>query len=70
MVALAPEFADAKDPNIAEVRLLDLVTHAGGFPREVPHEPGSGSDPFAPITPGASPPGSRTPRSCSSPERR
>ena len=53
LIALAPEFADAKDPNIAKVRLLDLVTHAGGFPREVPHEPGSGSDPFATITPGA-----------------
>jgi D-alanyl-D-alanine-carboxypeptidase/D-alanyl-D-alanine-endopeptidase len=53
LAALAPEFADAKDPNIAKVRLLDLVTHAGGFPREVPHEPGSDGDPFAPITPGA-----------------
>lgn len=50
LVALAPEFADAKDPNVNKIRLLDLVTHAGGFPREVPHEPGSDSDPFAPIT--------------------
>jgi D-alanyl-D-alanine-carboxypeptidase/D-alanyl-D-alanine-endopeptidase len=53
LVDLAPEFTDAKDPNFNNVRLLDLVTHAGGFPREVPHEPGSGSDPFAPITPDA-----------------
>jgi D-alanyl-D-alanine-carboxypeptidase/D-alanyl-D-alanine-endopeptidase len=53
LVDLVPEFADAKDPNFNNVRLLDLVTHAGGFPREVPHEPGSGSDPFAPITPDA-----------------
>ena len=53
LVDLAPEFANAKDPNVNNVRLLDLVTHAGGFPREVPHEPGPGSDPFAPITPDA-----------------
>jgi D-alanyl-D-alanine-carboxypeptidase/D-alanyl-D-alanine-endopeptidase len=32
------------------VRLIDLVTHAGGFPREVPHDPGPASDPFATIT--------------------
>ena len=32
------------------VRLVDLATHAGGFPREVPHEPGPSTDPFATIT--------------------
>ena len=32
------------------VRLVDLATHAGGFPREVPHESGSPDDPFATIT--------------------
>lgn len=51
LVALAPEFTNAKDPNFNTIRLLDLVTHAGGFPREVPHESGPDSDPFATITP-------------------
>jgi D-alanyl-D-alanine-carboxypeptidase/D-alanyl-D-alanine-endopeptidase len=32
------------------VRLVDLATHAGGFPREVPHEAGPPDDPFATIT--------------------
>src|SRR5262245_8973402 len=32
------------------VRLVDLATHAGGFPREIPHEAGPPSDPFATIT--------------------
>jgi D-alanyl-D-alanine-carboxypeptidase/D-alanyl-D-alanine-endopeptidase len=32
------------------VRLIDLATHSGGFPREVPHEPGLANDPFANIT--------------------
>ena len=32
------------------VRLVDLATHAGGFPREVPHEPGPSDDPFSTIT--------------------
>jgi D-alanyl-D-alanine-carboxypeptidase/D-alanyl-D-alanine-endopeptidase len=32
------------------VRLVDLATHAGGFPREVPHEPGPANDPFSNIT--------------------
>jgi D-alanyl-D-alanine-carboxypeptidase/D-alanyl-D-alanine-endopeptidase len=32
------------------VRLVDLATHAGGFPREVPHEPGPADDPFSNIT--------------------
>jgi serine-type D-Ala-D-Ala carboxypeptidase/endopeptidase len=32
------------------LRLIDLVTHSGGFPREVPHESGPPNDPFANIT--------------------
>jgi D-alanyl-D-alanine-carboxypeptidase/D-alanyl-D-alanine-endopeptidase len=32
------------------VRLIDLVTHAGGFPREVPHQSGPTNDPFSNIT--------------------
>ncbi len=32
------------------VRLIDLVTHSGGFPREVPREDGPPNDPFATIT--------------------
>jgi serine-type D-Ala-D-Ala carboxypeptidase/endopeptidase len=32
------------------VRLVDLATHAGGFPREVPREPGPPNDPFATMT--------------------
>jgi serine-type D-Ala-D-Ala carboxypeptidase/endopeptidase len=27
------------------VRLIDLATHSGGFPREVPHDPGPADDP-------------------------
>jgi CubicO group peptidase (beta-lactamase class C family) len=70
LVALAPQFADAKDPNIAKVRLLDLVTHTGGFPREVPLSPAPAAIPSRRSRRAPSPPGSRTPRSCSSPERR
>ena len=32
------------------VRLIDLATHSGGFPREVPHHPGPADDPFSTIT--------------------
>lgn len=32
------------------VRLIDLATHSGGFPREVPHPPGPADDPFSTIT--------------------
>jgi serine-type D-Ala-D-Ala carboxypeptidase/endopeptidase len=32
------------------VRLIDLATHSGGFPREAPHEPGPTNDPFSTIT--------------------
>jgi serine-type D-Ala-D-Ala carboxypeptidase/endopeptidase len=32
------------------VRLIDLATHSGGFPREVPHDAGPADDPFATVT--------------------
>ena len=50
LVKLAPDFTGASDPDVQRIRLLDLATHAGGLPRELPHEPGSDADPFAPIT--------------------
>jgi D-alanyl-D-alanine-carboxypeptidase/D-alanyl-D-alanine-endopeptidase len=48
LIKTAPEFA-VKD-DVAEIRLIDLVTHAGGLPRELPHEPGPKDNPHAPIT--------------------
>src|SRR5262245_49723197 len=50
LVKVAPEFAGSADPNVQRIRLIDLATHAGGLPRELPHEPGGDADPFAPIT--------------------
>jgi D-alanyl-D-alanine-carboxypeptidase/D-alanyl-D-alanine-endopeptidase len=32
------------------IRLIDLATHSGGLPREVPHAPGPDDDPFRTIT--------------------
>ncbi len=32
------------------IRLIDLVTHSAGLPREVPREPGPPTNPFATIT--------------------
>ena len=32
------------------LRLIDLVTHAGGLPREIEHGPGTPEDPYADIT--------------------
>jgi serine-type D-Ala-D-Ala carboxypeptidase/endopeptidase len=32
------------------MRLIDLATHAGGLPREVPHAPGPADDPFSAVT--------------------
>ena len=47
-----PAFAAPK--NVAQsIRLIDLVTHSAGLPREVPHEPGPPNNPFATITPEA-----------------
>jgi serine-type D-Ala-D-Ala carboxypeptidase/endopeptidase len=46
----APQFEGSASDLVQRIRLLDLVTHAGGLPREVPHEPGPDGDPFATIT--------------------
>jgi D-alanyl-D-alanine-carboxypeptidase/D-alanyl-D-alanine-endopeptidase len=50
LIKVVPDFAAAADPNVGRIRLVDLATHAGGLPREVPHAPGSDDDPFALIT--------------------
>ncbi|MGQ7791433.1 D-alanyl-D-alanine-carboxypeptidase/endopeptidase AmpH [Faunimonas sp. B44] len=41
---------DGSDDSARAIRLIDLVTHSAGLPREVPHEPGSDEDPFSNIT--------------------
>src|SRR5262245_5008753 len=38
-----------KRRHLERVTSLSLATHAGGFPREVPHEAGPYNDPFATI---------------------
>lgn len=45
LIKWAPQFAPDKG-----IRLIDLVTHSAGLPREVPHEPGPPDDPFVHIT--------------------
>jgi D-alanyl-D-alanine-carboxypeptidase/D-alanyl-D-alanine-endopeptidase len=50
LIKLAPEFAGSVDPDVQRIRLLDLATHSGGLPRELPHEPGADDDPFASIS--------------------
>ena len=50
LTQLVPDLAPSADPNVQKIRLIDLATHAGGLPREVPHEPGPDDDPLAPIT--------------------
>ncbi len=45
-----PDLAVDAKADVGHIRLIDLATHSGGLPREVPHEPGSEQDPFAPIT--------------------
>jgi D-alanyl-D-alanine-carboxypeptidase/D-alanyl-D-alanine-endopeptidase len=45
-----PELAIDAKADVEHIRLIDLVTHSGGLPREVPHEPGPENDPFSPIT--------------------
>ncbi|MGA9444272.1 MAG: D-alanyl-D-alanine-carboxypeptidase/endopeptidase AmpH [Methyloceanibacter sp.] len=47
---VAPDFGKGKDPNVANIRLIDIATQSAGLPREVPHEPGPDDDPFKPIT--------------------
>jgi len=46
----APDITTGASGDAQRVRLIDLATHAGGLPREVPHEPGPDDDPFATIT--------------------
>jgi Beta-lactamase/Metallo-beta-lactamase superfamily len=46
----APDLAAGASSDAQRIRLIDLATHAGGLPREVPHEPGPDDDPFATIT--------------------
>ncbi|MGH6735519.1 MAG: serine hydrolase [Methyloceanibacter sp.] len=48
-----PQMGPGRNGDAARIRLIDLATHAGGLPREVPHEPGPDDDPFATITPEA-----------------
>ncbi|MFZ2019789.1 MAG: serine hydrolase, partial [Methyloceanibacter sp.] len=45
-----PDFGPGVNGDVARVTLLDLATQSGGFPREVPHEPGPANDPFSTIT--------------------
>ncbi len=50
LTKLIPEFSSSTSEQIQRIRLIDLATHSGGLPRELPHDPGSDNDPFAPIT--------------------
>jgi len=45
-----PELATNMKADVGHIRLIDLVTHSAGLPREVPCEPGPEKDPIAPIT--------------------
>jgi serine-type D-Ala-D-Ala carboxypeptidase/endopeptidase len=45
-----PDFGPGVNGDVDRVTLLDLATHSGGFPREVPHQPGPDTDPFSTIT--------------------
>ncbi len=45
-----PDLGPGANGNLDRVTLLNLATHAGGFPREVPHEAGPDNDPFVTIT--------------------
>jgi D-alanyl-D-alanine-carboxypeptidase/D-alanyl-D-alanine-endopeptidase len=47
---LAPEIAPNASKDIQLIRLIDLVTHSAGLPREVPHQPGPENNPFATVT--------------------
>src|SRR4029450_7204501 len=46
----APDLIAGASSDVQRIRLIDLATHAGGLPREVPHEPGPDDDPFATVT--------------------
>jgi D-alanyl-D-alanine-carboxypeptidase/D-alanyl-D-alanine-endopeptidase len=45
-----PDLGPGFNGDLERVTLLNLATHAGGFPREVPHENGPDGDPFSTIT--------------------
>jgi D-alanyl-D-alanine-carboxypeptidase/D-alanyl-D-alanine-endopeptidase len=45
-----PDLGPGANGDLDRVTLLDLATHSGGFPREVPHQPGPDNDPFSTIT--------------------
>ncbi|WP_127595626.1 D-alanyl-D-alanine-carboxypeptidase/endopeptidase AmpH [Nitratireductor alexandrii] len=47
---LLPDALGAAAAKRQPIRLIDLATHAGGLPREVPRAPGPDSDPFSTIT--------------------
>ncbi len=48
-----PSLGPGVNGDLDRVTLLNLATHSAGFPREVPHEAGPDTDPFATITPEA-----------------
>jgi hypothetical protein len=64
-----PDLGPSLNGDLERVTLLNLATHAGGFPREVPHEDGPDTDPLPPSPATLSPPGSRKSR-CYSPQAR
>ena len=45
-----PDFVAPQSEAGRPIRLIDLATHSGGLPREVPHEPGAPDDPNVAIT--------------------
>jgi D-alanyl-D-alanine-carboxypeptidase/D-alanyl-D-alanine-endopeptidase len=45
-----PDLGAGVNGELDKVTLLNLATHSGGFPREVPHEQGPNTDPFSTIT--------------------
>jgi serine-type D-Ala-D-Ala carboxypeptidase/endopeptidase len=56
-VGLADPLSEHLDPAVTvpsvddrAIRLVDLATHSGGLPREVPRPPGPDDDPFSTIT--------------------
>ncbi|MGH6865265.1 MAG: D-alanyl-D-alanine-carboxypeptidase/endopeptidase AmpH [Methyloceanibacter sp.] len=51
MTQWLPNMGPGVNGDAQRIRLIDLATHAAGFPREVPHEPGPDDDPFGTITP-------------------
>ena len=50
LATVAPDLGRGKDPNVANIRLIEIATNSAGLPREVPKEQGPYDDPFKPIT--------------------